>query len=445
MGEDSMEQNARALAYHVLIDIQKNGAYANLALDKALLRSELNPNDRRLATDLVYGCTKMQLHLDQIIGAYCDLKRTDKKSLMLLRMAVYQLTFLEKIPDHAVLNETVALAKAEGLRTDKFINGVLRSLLRKEKTIVWPDKRKQRSQYYAKWYSFPQWLLDIWVKEYGFQATEQLCSYFNQPAATWIRVNTLKASVADVIHALEGQNAEFFQHPQLPEAIRVASLQPVKNSGLIAHGKVTVQDLSSMLPAVVLQPKNNAKILDMCAAPGGKTTHLSAIMENSGEIVACDLHPHRVGLIEENVKRLGVQNVRCLSGESQDLPASFHAAFDAILLDAPCSGLGVLNRRADLRWRIRRSNLPEIEALQRDLLEAATRYLAPGGILVYSTCTLNKKENEEQIAQFLERHPDFSPVPFDCLGETCASGMKTIYPYIDHSDGFFIAKLKRKD
>ena len=200
-----------------------------------------------------------------------------------------------------------------------------------------------------------------------------------------------------------------------------------------------------MLPVVVLQPKNNAKILDMCAAPGGKTTHLSAIMENSGEIVACDLHPHRVGLIEENVKRLGVQNVRCLSGDAQDLPASFHAAFDAILLDAPCSGLGVLNRRADLRWRIRRSNLPEIEALQRDLLEAATRYLAPGGTLVYSTCTLNKKENEEQIAQFLERHPDFAPVPFDCLGETCASGMKTIYPYIDHSDGFFIAKLKRKD
>lgn len=445
MGGKTMEKTARELAYHVLIDIQKNGAYANLALDKALLRSQLNPSDRRLATDVVYGCTKMQLHLDQIIKAYCDLKRTDKKTLLLLRMAVYQLIYQEKIPDYAVLNETVALAKEEGLRTDKFINAVLRSMVRKEKTITWPDRRKARNQYISKWYSFPQWLVDIWVKEYGFAATEALCAYFNEPAATWLRVNTLLASPKEVIAVLDAKGVTWSQHTVLPEAIRVDSLQPLKESALFREGKVIVQDLSAMLPAKVLQPKKNARILDMCAAPGGKTTQLSAIMENSGEIVACDLHAHRVKLTSDNVKRLCVTNVTTCVDDARKLGKEYSEAFDAILLDAPCSGLGVLNRRADLRWRMHRSSLDDIVTLQYELLAAAAGYLKPGGTLVYSTCTLNKNENENQVMHFLSEHPAFTLESFSCLGEECLSGMKTVFPYIDHSDGFFIAKLKRKD
>ena len=200
-----------------------------------------------------------------------------------------------------------------------------------------------------------------------------------------------------------------------------------------------------MLPAIVLNPSKNSCVLDMCAAPGGKTTHLSAIMNNSGKLIACDLHSHRVKLIEQNAKRLGVHNIKCFSADATQLPSEFENAFDAILLDAPCSGLGVLNRRADLRWKIRRGSLDEIEALQRSLLEAAVRYLKPEGTLVYSTCTLNKKENEYQIENFLKAHPDFEVVPFSCLNDLCETGMKTVYPFVDHSDGFFIAKIKRKD
>ena len=440
-----MENNARQLAYDVLIDIQKNGAYANLALDKALLRSKLNKSDRRLATELVYGCTKMQLHLDQIIKSYCDLKKVDKKTLQLLRMAVYQMTYLEKIPDHAIINETVELSKKVGLHSDKFINGVLRSMLREEKPIKWPDKRKQRNQYIAKWYSFPQWLIDGWVKEYGFADTERLCEYFNNPAQTWIRVNTLKATAEEIKSVFEHLNIEYVQHPALPEAFCLKSLQKIKQSSLFKQGKIIVQDLSAMLPALVLNPSKGNQVLDMCAAPGGKTTYLSAIMNNSGSIMACDLHPHRVELIEHNVKRLGVENVRCYAGDATALPDDCYVRFDAVLLDAPCSGLGVLNRRADLRWRIRKSSLPEIEQLQEQLLDAACHYLKPQGTLVYSTCTLNKNENEYQIKRFLEKHPNFECVPFECLGETCESGQKTIYPYIDQTDGFFIAKLVRKE
>ena len=440
-----MENNARQLAYDVLIDIQQNGAYANLALDKALLRSKLNKSDRRLATELVYGCTKMQLHLDQIIKSYCDLKKVDKKTLQLLRMAVYQMTYLEKIPDHAIINETVELSKKVGLHSDKFINGVLRSMLREEKPIKWPDKRKQRNQYIAKWYSFPQWLIDGWVKEYGFADTERLCEYFNNPAQTWIRVNTLKATAEEIKSVFEHLNIEYVQHPALPEAFCLKSLQKIKQSSLFKQGKIIVQDLSAMLPALVLNPSKGNQVLDMCAAPGGKTTYLSAIMNNSGSIMACDLHPHRVELIEHNVKRLGVENVRCYAGDATALPDDCYVRFDAVLLDAPCSGLGVLNRRADLRWRIRKSSLPEIEQLQEQLLDAACHYLKPQGTLVYSTCTLNKNENEYQIKRFLEKHPNFECVPFECLGETCESGQKTIYPYIDQTDGFFIAKLLRKE
>ena len=440
-----MENNARQLAYDVLIDIQQNGAYANLALDKALLRSKLNKSDRRLATELVYGCTKMQLHLDQIIKSYCDLKKVDKKTLQLLRMAVYQMTYLEKIPDHAIINETVELSKKVGLHSDKFINGVLRSMLREEKPIKWPDKRKQRNQYIAKWYSFPQWLIDGWVKEYRYADTERLCEYFNNPAQTWIRVNTLKATAEEIKSVFEHLNIEYVQHPALPEAFCLKSLQKIKQSSLFKQGKIIVQDLSAMLPALVLNPSKGNQVLDMCAAPGGKTTYLSAIMNNSGSIMACDLHPHRVELIEHNVKRLGVENVRCYAGDATALPDDCYVRFDAVLLDAPCSGLGVLNRRADLRWRIRKSSLPEIEQLQEQLLDAACHYLKPQGTLVYSTCTLNKNENEYQIKRFLEKHPNFECVPFECLGETCESGQKTIYPYIDQTDGFFIAKLVRKE
>lgn len=440
-----MTENARHLAYDVLNEIQVNGAYANLALDKALLHSSLNANDKRLTTELVYGCTKMQLHLDHVIKQYTKSKKLDKKTVIIMRMAVYQLEFLDKIPPHAVLNEAVQLAKDVGLKTDKLINALLHKIERKEETVIWPDKRRYRNQYFSKWYSFPQWLVDAWVKEYGFSDTEKLCQYFNQPAQNWLRVNTLKTSVAEVEKTLTAVEIPFQQHPFIHEAFLVKKMQKVQASGLIEEGKVFVQDLSSMLPARILAPEKDAHVLDMCAAPGGKTTYLSAIMNNSGSITACDLHDHRVGLIMENVKKLGVRNVKAVAGDATKLPDNNNESFDYILLDAPCSGLGVLNRRADLRWRVRKSNLTETEALQASLLDAASRYLKKGGTMVYSTCTLNKGENELQIQRFLERHPEYELTPFSYTNGECLEGYKTIYPFIDQSDGFFIAKLRRKE
>lgn len=437
-------KNVRSVAFDTLYEVEKNRAYANLVLDKALLHSELNAVDRRLTTEIVYGCIKMKLHLDVIIKTFCEKQKIDLKTQIILRMALYQLKYLERIPNHAILDEAVKLSKIHHLKTDKFINAVLRNFLRKPELVKWPDKRKTRNQYISKWYSFPQWIIDSWVKSYGFHNTEKLCEYFNSPSSTWIRVNTLVASPEYVIEELKKNNINFTQHPYLKEAIKISSFQNLKNSDLFVSGKIIVQDLSSMLPAYILSPSLNSKILDMCAAPGGKTTHISAIMENTGEIIACDIHKHRINLIETNKKRLHSKNISCIISDARHLKSNFKEYFDDILLDAPCSGLGVLNRRADLRWNKRKSDIEMLIKLQEELLDKAVLYLKSGGCLVYSTCTLNKKENEEQIFNFLKKYPDFSLEPFNIFDEQCLTGYKTIYPFIDESDGFFISKLRRK-
>ncbi len=445
--DTKMEKNktVRTIAYDVLYEVEKNRAYANIALDKALLHSQLNDADCRLATEIVYGCVKMKLHLDTIIKAYCKKNKIDLRTLIILRMALYQLIYLERVPEHAILDESVKLSKFLELNTDKFINAVLRSYLRNEEVIVWPNKRKARNQYISKWYSFPQWMVDMWVKAYGFQDTEKLCEYFNASATTWIRVNTLKATPEEVLEKLKELNIYAKQHTYLKQAIQISSFQNVRDSSLFKEGKIIVQDLSSMLPAYILSPQSNHRILDMCAAPGGKTTQISAIMKNTGEVVACDIHTHRVKLIEENLTRLNVSNVNCIVSDARNLSEKYNEYFDSILLDAPCSGLGVLNRRADLRWNKRRADIDSLVSLQESLLDEATKYLKPGGILIYSTCTLNKKENEEQLNVFLEKHSDFELVPFELFGQECLEGYKTIYPFLDESDGFFVSKLQRKE
>jgi 16S rRNA (cytosine967-C5)-methyltransferase len=435
-----MQQTARLLAYNVLFDIEANGAYANLALDHALAKSKLALDDKRLATEIVYGTTRMKYHLDTELQAFCNLKKTDLPTLILLRMSVYQIEYLKNIPDYAVIHEAVEIAKSVHPRSQTFVNAVLRSFTRGDKKISWPDKRRQRNQYIARWYSFPQWMVDQWVKAYGFESTEKLCAYFNQSAPSWIRVNTLVTNPDAFADQLQRFGVPYFQNQYLLEAFKVDSLQMLLKSSAFSNGDFIVQDLSSMLPACVLAPKQGSTVLDMCAAPGGKTTQLSAIMHNSGQIVACELYDKRAGLIKENAMRLHAENITTVCADALTLPEKYIRRFDYILLDAPCSGLGVLNRRADLRWRKRRSDIDNIIALQSKLLDAAAIYAAKNSRLVYSTCTLNKSENEDQINKFLARHPDFKLEAFSLLGKPC-DGMRTIYPFSDHSDGFFVAKM----
>lgn len=445
-----MNNTSRSLAYEVLYEVIENGAYANLLLDKALFSSTLTPIDKKFATEIVYGTIKYLRHLDHVLSFYVkrDLKITDHSARIILEMSAYQMLFMDRVPSHAVINEAVELIKGlNKAHLANFINGTLRSLDRDECFILWPDK-KNKTKYLATYYSFPEWIIDIFMMRAKAKGAEAMCKYFNAPSALWIRTNTLKTTRDDLVKSLEDEGVETILSKKTDEGILLKNSGSIRDLTSFNKGEFLVQDESSMLVAHALSPKKNERILDVCAAPGGKTTHIAALMENQGELIACEVQKHRLGLIKENAKKLGIEIIAPKLLDARHLPAKWQASFDRVLVDAPCSGLGVLNRRADARLRKHRYQIGELVKIQEKILDEAARVLKTGGILVYSTCTITKEENEKQVEAFLKRHPDFS------LDEDLAKalpnvsgikgGMKQFLPHLDGVDGFFIARFIKR-
>lgn len=445
-----MNNTSRSLAYEVLYEVIENGAYANLLLDKALFSSTLTPIDKKFATEIVYGTIKYLRHLDHVLSFYVkrDLKITDHSARIILEMSAYQMLFMDRVPSHAVINEAVELIKGlNKAHLANFINGTLRSLDRDECFILWPDK-KNKTKYLATYYSFPEWIIDIFMMRAKAKGAEAMCKYFNAPSALWIRTNTLKTTRDDLVKSLEDEGIETILSKKTDEGILLKNSGSIRDLTSFNKGEFLVQDESSMLVAHALSPKKNERILDVCAAPGGKTTHIAALMENQGELIACEVQKHRLGLIKENAKKLGIEIIAPKLLDARHLPDKWQASFDRVLVDAPCSGLGVLNRRADARLRKHRYQIGELVKIQEKILDEAARVLKTGGILVYSTCTITKEENEKQVEAFLKRHPDFS------LDEDLAKalpnvsgikgGMKQFLPHLDGVDGFFIARFIKR-
>lgn len=445
-----MNNTSRSLAYEVLYEVIENGAYANLLLDKALFSSTLTPIDKKFATEIVYGTIKYLRHLDHVLSFYVkrDLKITDHSARIILEMSAYQMLFMDRVPSHAIINEAVELIKGlNKAHLANFINGTLRSLDRDECFILWPDK-KNKTKYLATYYSFPEWIIDIFMMRAKAKGAEAMCKYFNAPSALWIRTNTLKTTRDDLVKSLEDEGIETILSKKTDEGILLKNSGSIRDLTSFNKGEFLVQDESSMLVAHAMSPKKNERILDVCAAPGGKTTHIAALMENQGELIACELQKHRLGLIKENAKKLGIEIIAPKLLDARHLPAKWQASFDRVLVDAPCSGLGVLNRRADARLRKHRYQIGELVKIQEKILDEAARVLKTGGILVYSTCTITKEENEKQVEAFLKRHPDFS------LDEDLAKalpnvsgikgGMKQFLPHLDGVDGFFIARFIKR-
>lgn len=445
-----MNNTSRSLAYEVLYEVIENGAYANLLLDKALFSSTLTPIDKKFATEIVYGTIKYLRHLDHVLSFYVkrDLKITDHSARIILEMSAYQMLFMDRVPSHAVINEAVELIKGlNKAHLANFINGTLRSLDRDECFILWPDK-KNKTKYLATYYSFPEWIIDIFMMRAKAKGAEAMCKYFNAPSALWIRTNTLKTTRDDLVKSLEDEGIETILSKKTNEGILLKNSGSIRDLTSFNKGEFLVQDESSMLVAHAMSPKKNERILDVCAAPGGKTTHIAALMENQGELIACEVQKHRLGLIKENAKKLGIEIIAPKLLDARHLPAKWQASFDRVLVDAPCSGLGVLNRRADARLRKHRYQIGELVKIQEKILDEAACVLKTGGILVYSTCTITKEENEKQVEAFLKRHPDFS------LDEDLAKalpnvsgikgGMKQFLPHLDGVDGFFIARFIKR-
>ncbi|MFP5527779.1 16S rRNA (cytosine(967)-C(5))-methyltransferase RsmB [Peptococcus simiae] len=444
------EHHARDLAVQILYAVDEEGAYTNLELDKALFSCELSAEDKGLVTELVYGTVTYRDHLDYVLAKYSNkpLKKLDSYTHKILRMALYQLIFLDRIPDHAVVSEAVNTAKrlqGKHQQADKFINAILRNYLKDDQPVKWPDKRKNAAGYLAKYYSFPQWIVDTWLKEYGKAGAEALCQYMNARPPLLARVNTLQIQPDALIKKLAQEGVRADRLNQVPEGLILYTPGGLRQVKSFQAGDFIIQDASSMLVAHALDPRPGEHIADLCAAPGGKTTHVAALMKDQGRVDAFDLHPHRVQLIKENRDRLGISSIEARVQDAQTLEAQ--GTYDRVLVDAPCSGLGVLNRRPDARWHRRRQQVPDLVNLQAAILDKAAVALKEGGTLLYSTCTTFRAENEDQCQHFLDRHPDFRPVPLPDLLQPYvlegASHICRILPQRDRMDGFFIAKFRK--
>lgn len=446
---------ARNVAFQVLRQVEEEGAYANLVLDDYLKEPGLNALDRAFVTELVYGTVKYRQKLDWVINQMvAKAGKLEIGPRVLLRMAFYQLLQLEKVPDSAVTNEAVKTAKKffhRGVAT--LVNGVLRNYLRQPSRIIWPDFRKDPASYLEVLYSHPRWMVERWLVRYGFDNTRLLCEFNNRPADLWIRTNTLRVDRPTLMDRLVKEGCEPEASGRIPEGIRLLKSRPLHQLPSFREGLFTVQDESSMLVGHLVQPEPGGAVVDLCAGPGGKTTHLAQLMGNKGTILAFDVHEHRLALVEENARRLGIDIVRTRLQDATKQEPWGEGRYEHILVDAPCSGLGVLRRRPDSRWRKKPGDLAELQKIQRAILGNAAQALKPGGRLVYSTCTLEPEENELMIERLLQERPDlksldltpFMPYCARTAEETSAwsEGRYQYLPFRDGMEGFFVALLEK--
>jgi 16S rRNA (cytosine967-C5)-methyltransferase len=420
---------ARACALRVVRRVFEQGAYADRAL--AAEAAELGPRDRALATALAYGTVQRRATLDHVAAALVErrLARLDPPVLAVVRLGLFELMYLGGSAQHAAVNEAVELAKRETHGGAGFVNAVLRRGAREAPGMLERLEREGDAtpESAAILHSVPGWLASQWFEELGPESARELLAVVNQPAESALRVNTLVASPDDVAAALPVSSQAV---AELPEALVLDGPFDVQGSELWRAGAVQPQSRGSMLVSRVLEPRPGERVLDLCAAPGGKTTHMAALMGGRGEIVAVERHPGRAAALERTTARLRTASVRVEVGDAAaDRP---DGPFDRVLVDPPCSGLGTLQSRPDLRWRARPEAIGELAALQTRILSAGAHALGPGGTLVYSVCTISRTEGEEVIERFLNAHPEFTAVH-----------LRQLLPHRDGTDGFFIARLRR--
>ena len=414
---------ARIHAYRILNQYFEDESFLNIALNEELKKSELKREDKDLCTTIVYGTIQNLLAIQYQLQPYIKGKRVKKKIKTLLYLSLYQLMYLDKIPEYAVINEAVNIAKKQGYQTSKFVNAVLRNFVRNERRSLEGLDELERISIET---SHPLWMVKMFNKQYGLEKTKKICLEDNTPPTRSGRVNTLKANKEELLK--EG----CFKEGTLSKDALLYDKGNLALTSYFKEGKVTIQDESSQLVARLLDPQKTDYVLDMCSAPGSKTTHLSALMENQGKIEAYDLYEHKVKLVEYNLRRLGVKNVHIQAGDSTKLKEVYsEKTFDRILLDAPCSGFGVLKRKPEIKYHDS-PIMDGLVSLQELLLENAYYLLKNDGTMVYSTCTINKKENELMIQKFIEKHPDMEVIK-----------QRTILNYEYHTDGFFMCKMKK--
>jgi len=446
----------RQLAFDVLREISKKDAYADVALDRHLNRSQLSPRDRALATELVYGCVRRRRTLDAIIDRLAKKPAAQQAPdvRLLLHLGLYQLAFSDRIPPSAAVDTTVELAKANRVSgLAGLINGILRQYHRTHPDA--PPDFAELDDPIARLgtqLSFPDWIVAQWVDQLGNEEARQLGETFDQVPPIHLRVNRLKISRDEQLAQFTAAGIAAIALDPLPDAIHLTGSPG--NVVLLpgyAEGNWTVQDGSAQLVTYLLDPQPGDTVIDACAAPGGKATHAAELMDDRGTVWACDCTPSRLKKVAHSVARLGLNSVNALAADSREL-TRFQGQADRVLVDAPCSGLGTLHRRADLRWRQTQENAIELATLQRELLDTAATWVKPQGVLVYATCTIHAPENEVIVRSFLARHPGWAiePPAVDnpayALWDAQANpeGWLKVFPQRSQMDGFFMVRFVRQ-
>ncbi|PTJ21570.1 16S rRNA (cytosine(967)-C(5))-methyltransferase RsmB [Staphylococcus simulans] len=432
-------QTVRTLAFDTLQAIIQDKAYSNLKINEVLKENELSRADKGLLTELVYGTLKHQYTLDYYLKPFV---KTKIKGWMrrLLWMSIYQYQYLDKIPDHAIINEAVEITKQRGgLNNSKVVNGILRNMMRSD--LPNPANIENDQQRIAIMYSLPKWIVKHWVTHFGLETTEAIAqSLLERPGQT-VRVNTHRTTIEDAIARLEKEDYEVSQDHDIHYCLHVSG-RPVVESRAFKDGYVSIQDKSSMFVAEILAPVEGENILDACSAPGGKACQTAELLKGSGHVDATDIHEHKIDLIEHNIRKLRLKNVTAFQ---HDATKPYDAKYDKILVDAPCSGLGVLRHKPEIKYTQNPETVDGLVDLQLEIMNNIKDSVKPGGVIVYSTCTIEQMENENVIYTFLKQNKDFEfePFPHPRTGEE----VKTlqILPQDFDSDGFFITKIRRKE
>lgn len=429
--------SVRELVLDILIEVNEKDQYSHLVIRDVLNKYQyLEKQERAFLTRLAEGTIEHMLEMDFIINSFSKVKVKKMKPLIrnLLRMSVYQLKYMDSIPDAAVCNEAVKLAKKRGfVQLRGFVNGVLRNIARDLAKLNYPNPKHEPVSYLEVTYSVPAWMISKWLESYGFEKTESICANFLVQKPITIRTNLLRITPQELSERLvkEGVTVHPVQH--LDYAFEIEGFDYLNGLESFNEGLFYVQDISSMMVAEAAAPEKENYIIDVCAAPGGKSSHLAEKMSGTGMVEARDLTEYKVSLIEENIERHGLTNMKAVQMDATILDEASVEKADVLICDLPCSGLGVLGKKTDIRYKMTADKQESLVQLQRAILDTVWSYVKKGGTLVYSTCTIHKNENEGNVAWFLEKHPEFELV-----------SQEQMLPGEIYHDGFFIAKLKRK-
>ena len=448
----SQQVNTRELILGILLEVNKEGQYSHLVIRSTLEKYQyLEKQERAFITRVCEGTLEYKLRLDYILNQFSTVPAEKMKPVIreLLRSSVYQILYMDSVPDSAVCNEAVKLARKKGFyNLTGFVNGVLRKVAREYGSIRFPGK-EEPEDYLSVIYSMPKWLVQRFLEQYGFEKTEKMLESFLKEKPTTIRIREYLVEKEAVLESLKSQKVTVEKAPYVENAYYLKDYDYLPALDAFRVGSIQVQDVSSMLVGEIADPKEGDYVIDLCAAPGGKTLCIADKLKGTGRVDARDISRTKTDYIRENAIRQNFLNVVVTEKDATQLDSESLEKADIVLADVPCSGLGVMGRKTDIKYKLNPAKMQELVGLQREILEQASTYVKPGGTLIYSTCTIGKEENQDNVEWFLEHYPYEleSLDPYLCeelRSETTKKGYLQLLPGVHKCDGFFIARLKRK-